>query len=202
MHPNSGFQKGMSPWNQGLTKETDKRVKKIGEISKGNQYTLGKHWKVIDTSNMSKAQKKRYENPENRKKTGILTKKAMEKKKTIKAILKARHACPNKAEKYLDKYLQRILSDEYNFVGDGQFVLGGRCPDFLNINGKKKLIELFGDYWHSERTGKIKKEAENERVDYFKKFGYSTLIIWESELQNLSKLKEKVLTFTIYSLKT
>lgn len=29
------------------------------------------------------------------------------------------------------------------FVG-----IGGLCPDFVNCNGKKVIIELFGDYWH------------------------------------------------------
>ncbi len=80
------------------------------------------------------------------------------------------------------------LSLPYRYVGNGQFILGGKCPDFLNFNGQKKLIELFGDYWH-------KGENPQGRIDYFKQYGFDTLVIWEHELTEPSKLRERLLTF-------
>lgn len=53
---------------------------------------------------------------------------------------------------------------------------------------KKKLIELFGDYWH-------KGEDPQDRINIFKKFGYDTLVIWESELKDINKVKNKVIKF-------
>lgn len=38
MHPKSAWKKGHIPWNKGLTKETDERVKKQGETFKNKQY--------------------------------------------------------------------------------------------------------------------------------------------------------------------
>jgi len=94
---------------------------------------------------------------------------------------------PNKKEILLNNLLQE-LSLPYRYVGNGQFILGGKCPDFLNVNGQKKLIELFGDYWH-------KGENPQVRIDYFKQYGFDTLVIWECELTEPSKLEERLLTF-------
>lgn len=66
--------------------------------------------------------------------------------------------------------------------------LGGKVPDFVNVNGQKKIIELFGDYWHEP-------EEEQERIDLFAKYGYQTLVIWDYELKDVNKLKEKILEF-------
>ncbi len=103
---------------------------------------------------------------------------------------------PNKPEMFLTKFLNKILPREYKYVGDGQFILGGKCPDFMNTNGQKKLIEFFGEYWHGEKhTGKTKKENKRERISYFKQYGYKTLVIWESELKDLDILKKRILKF-------
>lgn len=67
-------------------------------------------------------------------------------------------------------------------------MINGKNPDFTNCNGKKKLIELFGDYWH-------KGEDPQDRINIFKKFGYDTLVIWESELKDINKVKNKVIKF-------
>ena len=61
---------------------------------------------------------------------------------------------------------------------------------------RKKLIELFGDYWHSkERTGIEPKEHERKRIEHFKQFGFDTLIIWEHELKDLNKVKNRIIQF-------
>lgn len=110
--------------------------------------------------------------------------------KRIAAVMKGSHKKPNRAELYLDVLLQELLLGEYKYVGDGQFILGGKCPDWMNVNGQKKLIELFGDYWHQG-------ENPQERIDHYKQYGFDTLVIWEHELKELSKDKilDKVRVF-------
>ena len=110
------------------------------------------------------------------------------KKKMVRAIVRAVCKHPNKAERQLDVLLNYYLPNEYRYVGNGDFILGGKCPDFLNVNGKKKLIELWGDYWHRNHN------PEN-RIAYFKKFGFDTLIIWGHELKNSLELIPKLLEF-------
>lgn len=71
----------------------------------------------------------------------------------------------------------------YKYVGAGEFLLDGKNPDFLNINGQKKLIEVFGEFWHKEGT-------EQARIDFFKQYGFDTLILWHKDI--MSKGKEEI----------
>jgi len=76
-------------------------------------------------------------------------------------------------------------------------ILGGKGLDFVNVNGQKKIIEMFGTYWHGEkRTGRIKKEEEQQRIDLFAQYGYQTLIIWQHELKNVNSLRTKLVNFS------
>jgi G:T-mismatch repair DNA endonuclease (very short patch repair protein) len=102
--------------------------------------------------------------------------------------MKANKKKPNRKELELGSLLQKWLFKEYKYVGDGQFILGGLCPDFLNVNGQKKVIEMFGDYWHRE-------EDVQKRIGRFKEYGYNCLVVWERELKDISLVKKKVLKF-------
>jgi len=118
--------------------------------------------------------------------------------KRIKNILKASAVRPNQKERQLNSLLQQLLPGEYTLNVRGEvMILGGRIPDFVNVNGKKRLIELFGNYWHSEeKTGRQGKEEEAKRINHFKQFGWDTLIVWERELKDETSLKEKILEFS------
>jgi len=95
---------------------------------------------------------------------------------------------PNKPERKLNRILQKMFPNEYRYVGDFQFFLGGKNPDFMNINGQKKLIEVFGDYWH-------RNDNPEDRINHFKKYGFSTLVIWQRELENKEHLVKTLTEF-------
>jgi hypothetical protein len=101
---------------------------------------------------------------------------------------KARHIKPNNLEKQFGKVLQTLLPEEYKFVGDWSFVIEGKNPDFININGQKKIIEVYGDYWYKD-------DNPQDRIDLFAKYGYQTLVIWEHELKDISSVANKVEEF-------
>jgi len=110
-------------------------------------------------------------------------------------VFDGRNVTPNQAELKLQELLTS-LNLPYKFVGDGKLIMGGKCPDFVNINGQKKLIELFGDYWHSEEiTGHSIEKEEQERIGHFFQLGFNTLIIWESELSCIESLSQRILLF-------
>lgn len=67
-------------------------------------------------------------------------------------------------------------------------ILDGKIPDIVNTNGKKKLIELFGEHWHSLSD-------EEKRINCFKNLGWETLIIWEKELKDRNIVERKILEF-------
>jgi len=106
---------------------------------------------------------------------------------------------PNKAEKFLDELFQQFFPNQIKYIGDGKdkdSIIGGKCPDFIFTDGQKKIIELFGDYWHGEeRTGVPNDQHERERIDLFAKCGYQTLVIWEHELKDVGKLRKKTMKF-------
>ena len=113
----------------------------------------------------------------------------MPEKEKSKRIKKSLICCsPNNQEAVLGQLLERLYPKEWKFVGNGQVVIMGKCPDFININGQKKIIELFGNYWHRGQNPK-------DREEIFKPFGYSTLVIWEKELRNKEELSHKLQEF-------
>ena len=87
---------------------------------------------------------------------------------------------PNKEERHLTILLNKVLPNEYKFVGNGKLRVGRKFPDFVN-KAKTKLIELYGDYYH-------KGQNPQDRIDYFKQYGYDTLVIWASKLYQNEKL--------------
>ena len=95
---------------------------------------------------------------------------------------------PNKLEIYLLNILEKLYPSEWKYTGDFSFWINGKNPDFINVNGKKKIIEFFGDYWHRD-------ENPQDRIDIFKTFGYDTLVIWEHELNDLTNLKFRINKF-------
>lgn len=79
----------------------------------------------------------------------------------LKKVIKSNNLKPNKKEKLLTKLLNKILPNEYKYVGSGKIIIGSFIPDFININGQKKIIEFFGDYWHKNTQEKDKRKIKN-----------------------------------------
>ena len=88
--------------------------------------------------------------------------------------------------------IQKTFPKEWKYVGDGKVIIDCLNPDFINCNGKKLVIELFGDYWHSNEIAHI---TEEERKKRFMKYGFDMLVIWESELTNLTDVLGKIKNF-------
>lgn len=77
----------------------------------------------------------------------------------------------------------------YKYVGNGEIIINGLNPDFINCNGQKKLIEVFGRAFHDPEKAFIplkncKKEYERKKI--FSELGYDCLIIWDDEINKLS----------------
>jgi len=104
----------------------------------------------------------------------------------LKKILTFRR--PNKTEEKLTSLFQANFPQEFKFVGDGSLILEGLNPDWVNCNGKKLIIELFGEHWHT-------KEEEKERISKFAKYGFKTLILWWKDTRDEKLVIEKVRNF-------
>lgn len=98
------------------------------------------------------------------------------------------HMKPNKPEKLLLNLLDAKFPNQWKYTGDGSLILGGKCPDFCNTNGKKKVIELYGTYWHRNDNPK-------DRIEHFAKYQYKCLVVWENELNHPDSVLERIAPF-------
>jgi len=96
---------------------------------------------------------------------------------------------PNKLERNLANLLDEHFPQfKYNGNFELGISLGGLIPDFVNVNGQKEVIELFGDYYHSpEVTNNDWRRSELGKVMAYSSVGYHCLVIWEHDLNSKSK---------------
>jgi len=122
-------------------------------------------------------------------------------KAMIENTIKANHVKPNKKEQLLNNLIQTYFPNQFIYSGDGKVVFPCGCPDFWNINGLKKAINLNGLYWHlwklqkEENPSLIKEDIEIEDKEKYKQYGIDLLVIWEDELKNKEQLIEKIRGF-------
>ncbi len=113
----------------------------------------------------------------------------------IEKLRKGIQQLPNQKEIFLFKILENLFPNEYEYVGNFKVWINGKNPDFI-CKSRMKIIEHFGDYWHSEELiGKTKFLHEQDRIKLFRKFNYKTLIVWENELENINLLTIKLKEF-------
>lgn len=126
---------------------------------------------------------------EARKGKGCGERNAMKREECIRKWIASNHIKPNKKELKLQVILEEMFPSEYAINTKGEIViLDGAIPDFVSVGNVKKVIELYGDYWH-------RGEDEQKRIDKFAKLGYDTLIVWERELSNVNVLKQRLSIF-------
>lgn len=145
----------------------------------------------------SNATKRNWENPEYREKTikRFLSQWADPKwhDRQVSLALQGNNIKPNKPETGINNILNELYPNQWKYTGDGSVIIGGLNPDFTNVNGKKEVIELFGDWWHSDKKIQNRwKSSENGRIEVFKQYGFNCLVIWERELKDKQKVVDKI----------
>jgi len=86
-------------------------------------------------------------------------------------------------QKIIEIVSEHFPDFKYNGNGELSVVLAGMIPDFINTNGRKQVIEVFGDYYH----GKICKNWKNSELGKkmaYNSLGYKCLVIWEREIKD------------------
>jgi len=172
--------------------------RKIGLKSIGRTHT--KEWKKdmsdFHKNNPTKTQFKKGSIPWNkgkthskktRKKISLIQKELWQNKeyreRQIKSIFKGFQIKPNKPEKRLIKIIEKHKLP-FKYTGDGSFWMGGINPDFVESNGRKIAIEIFGKYWHSPllNKGLEWKKTLPGRKGLLKKYGWKLIVFWEDEI--------------------
>lgn len=196
--PNEGYkrtaehQKKLNKSHTGQ-KRSEETKRKMSEAHKGHHTSEATKRKISES-------KKGYRPSEIvRKNMGLVMKEKWSdpdwKEKTLRASARVVANPPSKPEKRLKGLLNKLFPNEYKYVGNKVLWIGGKNPDFINLK-QKKIVELFGEYWHSkEKIGRTRKQEEHRRVKHFAKYGFKTLIVWGKELNNLERLERKLRKF-------
>lgn len=156
---------------------------------------------------LRQALKKRWESPESKEKQRQAMKKHWgivspdKKDEWMRNTMLSNHIKPNKPEIFLTGLLETTYPNEWKYVGNGEVMICGRSPDFININGSKAVILLHGVYWHLEIKQKsnpilTKYIIEQEDMNFYKTYGWDCLIIWDDELKSPEKVLAKLKRFS------
>lgn len=159
---------------------SDETKKKMGRSGALNSF-YGRYHTSKTRELLSRLNRERMQDPEYRQ-------------RVAEAVFKANKKKPNKAELKLQSILDRYFPKEWQYTGDGLHIIGGFAPDFTNRNGRKTLIELYGNYWHT-REGISWKYTELGRIMSYNSLGFKCLVIWEHELKDEQAVVAKVKQF-------
>ncbi len=101
---------------------------------------------------------------------------------------------PTEPEGILNMWLQKNFPGEWKYTGDGRdgTYIGGRNPDFLNINGRKLVIEMFGSYYHGPE---VTDATEEDKIIHYGKYGFGCLILWDDEVYDEEGVVGRVKNF-------
>lgn len=106
-------------------------------------------------------------------------------KELIRKFLKRR--AKSSLEEKFEKII-KIYNLPYRFVGNGDFFIERKNPDFININGEKIAIEVYARMHKNLFRGGLEK-WKKERSDIFKKYGWQLLFFDETQVNNKYVLK-------------
>lgn len=152
-----------------------RRGKKMPEVTRkaldlvlrGNKFNLGRKINQETKNKMSKSHKK------------IMT------DDFIKKCLVRR----NKSS--LEEKFENIIKKNnlpYVFVGNGEFIIGRKNPDFVNTNGKKIAIEVYYTRHKDQFRGGIEK-WKKDRTMIFSKYGWELLYFNEKMVNENDVMK-------------
>lgn len=121
-------------------------------------------------------------------------------RKAFKRAVKNGTLKPNKPERLImDLGIPSLM---YNAAGGSLIVQDAetqkcRIPDFV-VLGQQKVVEHFGSFYHGQRrTGKPCEVHKSEVIEFYRKNGYSCLVVWDCTSRNIEDVKARIESFVI-----
>lgn len=117
-----------------------------------------------------------------------------QRQKQLPIVMENRKRRPTKIERCFSRIVSKY-DLPFKYVGDGFTWIAGRCPDYLNVNGAKEVVEIFSRWWHDPSVNpKVKlQHTEKATLDHYFKYGFKCIIIWEEELKEEELVLQKVM---------
>lgn len=92
---------------------------------------------------------------------------------------------PNRVEERIQRF---CITHQIplRYVGNGEVWIGKRNPDFIDYNGRKIVVEIFSDYWHSPlKNPNVQwNRTVNPTMKAYKKYGFDCKIGWDNQLKS------------------
>ena len=97
---------------------------------------------------------------------------------------------PSNEEIHVDMLIQESFPSEFEYNGDYRLgvSIGGKTPDWVHINGQKKVIEYNGCFVHcclqcgyrgfKKHPPEWTRERDKRKLKTYKKHGFETLVLW------------------------
>ena len=193
---NLGKTTGQVPWNKGLTKETDERIKKTSQDLTGKK-------RSEETKKRLSVNKKEYFKTHKHPFKGKHHTKESKKKMsegTIESIKNGRSKPwlnPKKRPTSLEKEMMKIIKKErffFSYVGDGVFWLTSNGkhmnPDFVDKENKI-VIEVFTAFYKKKMYGSVGNYVK-ERKKLFEEIGWKCLF-FEGKRGSLLKSEKEII---------
>ena len=90
--------------------------------------------------------------------------------------------------------MPELLNDYLNIKNNNKYITNDN--EYLRVN-IKGIIEIFGDYWHSQKfTGVSNEQHELDIINFYQHFYKPCLILWEHEIKNnIDFIRNKINNF-------
>ena len=98
-----------------------------------------------------------------------------------------------------------VLGTDWEYVGDGSFMLEGFCPDFINVNGVKAVVDVHGCYWHccpqcgygdivlpNGFTSMEIHDRDRRKSAAFCNRGFVYIVVWQHEVCDTGTIRQRV----------
>lgn len=120
--------------------------------------------------------------------------------KQIQNTLIALSRRPTKPEKRICDIIT-AFNLPYKYTGDGTLLIGYLNPDYTNCNGAKKVIEVFGCFFHDPKVSRKPiplRAQEPYRKAIYASLGFDCLVLWDDEMEKFSdeEIADRIKTFT------
>lgn len=88
---------------------------------------------------------------------------------------------PSSTELAFLEFLDIEFPNKFRHNSRSSVVIGGKVPDFVGLNGDRKVIEVFGNFYHDPLYFPDR-PTEEELIAHYLEHGYNCLVVLEDEV--------------------
>lgn len=111
--------------------------------------------------------------------------------KTIKAQIKGRARRPTSLEQKMIDLIDRY-NLPYKYTGNGDFIIDGFCPDFINVVTSKKCIEVRPKRMCLIWNKLTPEQYEKKKKEHYARNGWKCIVIWQEDFSDENSIITKM----------